>query len=111
MLYYVFGLAALCMVVERMRPGWKLPAVRTWPYRVVVVNAFQLGVVLLAGVSWERWLSGWAVFDLAARMPAWAGGCLTSRGYLRLLLVAPLASPCGCAVAAVSSDPSQSAAD
>lgn len=76
MLYYVFGLAALCMVLERLRPGWTLPAVRTWPYRVVLVNAFQLGVVLLAGVSWERWLSGWAVFDLAARMPAWAGGCL-----------------------------------
>lgn len=76
MLIYVFLLAALCMVIERLAPGWKLPAVRTWPWRVVVVNAFQLGVVMLAGVSWERWLSGWSVVDLSSRMPAWAGGCL-----------------------------------
>src|SRR5258708_39865276 len=76
MLAYIFGLAACCFVLERWVPGWKLPAVRTWPHRVVLVNAFQLGVVLLAGVSWERWLSSWSVFHLQARMSAAAGGCL-----------------------------------
>ncbi len=58
MIAYILGLAVCCFVLERLVPGWKLPAVRTWPYRVVLVNCFQLGVVLLAGISWERWLSG-----------------------------------------------------
>src|SRR5580658_9166552 len=76
MLPYIFGLAACCFVLERLVPGWRLPAVRTWPYRVVLVNAFQFGVVLLAGVSWERWLSAWSVFHLQARISPSAGGCL-----------------------------------
>lgn len=76
MLAYVFGLAGCCLVLERLIPGWQLPAVRTWPYRVVIVNALQLGVILLAGVSWERWLSAWSLFHLQARIPTWAGGGL-----------------------------------
>lgn len=76
MLAYIFGLAGCCLVLERLIPGWKLPAVRTWPYRVVLVNVLQLGVILLAGMSWERWLSARSLFHLQARMAPWAGGCL-----------------------------------
>jgi sterol desaturase/sphingolipid hydroxylase (fatty acid hydroxylase superfamily) len=36
----------------------------------------QLGVVLLAGVSWERWAQGHGVFDLSAHLRPWAGGLL-----------------------------------
>ena len=53
MLWYVFGLALLCFGLERVIPGWALPSVRTWPLRVILVNLVQLGVVLLAGVSWD----------------------------------------------------------
>src|ERR1700733_15259889 len=76
MLPYIFGLAACCFVLERLVPGWRLPVVRTWPYRVVLVNAFQFGVVLLAGFSWERWLSAWLVIQMLAWMSPAAGGCL-----------------------------------
>src|SRR4051795_9070369 len=62
MLPYLCGLALFCFVLERAVPGWRLPKVRTWPVRVVVVNLVQLGVVLLAGITWERWLSRWSVF-------------------------------------------------
>lgn len=74
MLISIFALAAFCFLLERLLPGWRLPAVRSWPWRVVVVNAVQLGVVLLAGVSWERWLSGWSVFHLQNAVSPSVGG-------------------------------------
>lgn len=74
MLFPIFVLAAFCLVLERIAPGWKLPAVPTWPCRVVLVNVLQLGVVLLAGISWEGWLAGWSVFALGGRLSPVAGG-------------------------------------
>jgi sterol desaturase/sphingolipid hydroxylase (fatty acid hydroxylase superfamily) len=74
MLSALFGILAGCFVLERLVPGWRLPAVRTWPLRVIAVNAVQLGVVLVAGVTWERWLSGASVFHLSRHLGPWAGG-------------------------------------
>ncbi|WP_454753601.1 sterol desaturase family protein [Cupriavidus necator] len=69
----VFG---CCYILERTRPGWSLPRVRTWPVRVLLVNAVQLGVVLLAGVSWERWLSSCSLFRLSQQVSPIVGGLL-----------------------------------
>jgi sterol desaturase/sphingolipid hydroxylase (fatty acid hydroxylase superfamily) len=63
-----------CFVLERLIPGWRLPSVPTWAARVLAINAVQLGVVLLAGISWERWLSSYSLFHLSDSMNAWAGG-------------------------------------
>src|SRR5678815_5727921 len=63
-----------CMLLERAMPGWRLPRVRTWPLRVVAINVVQLGIVLLAGVSWERWLSSASLFHLSKYVPATLGG-------------------------------------
>src|SRR4051812_9323289 len=76
MLPYIFALAALCFILERATPGWKLPAVRTWPYRVALVNCVQLLIILLAGVSWEHWLAGWSLFDLRDHVTPGAGGVI-----------------------------------
>jgi len=65
-----------CFVLERMLPGWRLPAVRTWPLRVLLVNATQLGVVLLAGLSWEKWLASSAIFHLSDEVSPAAGGLI-----------------------------------
>jgi len=65
-----------CFVLERVTPGWPLPRVRTWPVRVLLVNAVQLGVVLLAGMSWERWLASWSLFRLSHHVSPAAGGLL-----------------------------------
>ncbi|MBL8859921.1 MAG: sterol desaturase family protein [Planctomycetes bacterium] len=56
-----------------MWTGWKLPRVKTWWARVLLVNAVQLGVVLTAGWTWERWLSSWSMFHLGT-LPALVGG-------------------------------------
>lgn len=74
MLGLIIAVFAACFVLERLLPGWVLPRVRTWPARVVAVNAVQLGVVLLAGISWERWLSSWSLFQLSSHLPPLAGG-------------------------------------
>jgi len=75
MLPLILAVFAFCFVLERLAPGWSLPRVRTWPLRVLAVNAVQLGVVLLAGVSWERWLSHASLLHLK-RLPPLAGGVL-----------------------------------
>lgn len=65
MLLTIFAVFAGCFVLEKLLPGWPLPKVRTWPLRVIAINGAQLGVVLLAGISWERWLSSASLFHLS----------------------------------------------
>ncbi|RAK70069.1 sterol desaturase family protein [Hymenobacter edaphi] len=76
MLPIIFLVFAGCFVLERLRPGWRLPAVPTWPARVLLLNAVQLLVVLLAGISWEKWLSAYSVFHLSAHVGPAVGGLL-----------------------------------
>jgi sterol desaturase/sphingolipid hydroxylase (fatty acid hydroxylase superfamily) len=64
------------MVLERALPGWRLPQVRTWPLRVIAVNLLQLGVVLLAGVTWEKWLTSWSAFHLSGHVSPAVGGLI-----------------------------------
>jgi sterol desaturase/sphingolipid hydroxylase (fatty acid hydroxylase superfamily) len=75
-LSYLIIIGIACFVLERFIPGWALPNVRTWPVRVVFVNAIQVGVVLVAGLTWERWLSSASIFHMAARVSPVAGGLL-----------------------------------
>ncbi|MEO6708174.1 MAG: sterol desaturase family protein [Planctomycetota bacterium] len=76
MLAVIFACAAACIVLERCRPGWQLPSVRTWPLRVAAINAVQLAVVLLAGVSWERWLDSRSLFHLGDHFGPWSCAAL-----------------------------------
>jgi sterol desaturase/sphingolipid hydroxylase (fatty acid hydroxylase superfamily) len=76
MLGIILGVFAGCFVLERAVPGWRLPQVRTWPLRVLAINAVQMGVVVLAGYSWERWLSSWSVFHLSEHVNRVAGGLI-----------------------------------
>lgn len=76
MLTTIFIVFAGCFVLERVLPGWKLPHVRTWPLRVLLVNAVQLCVILLAGLTWERWLASWSVFHLSHHVSPAVGACI-----------------------------------
>ena len=76
MLVTIFCIFAFCFVLERVIPGWRLPRVRTWPLRVLLINAAQLGVVLLAGVTWERWFQSASVFRLSDHVSPARGGLI-----------------------------------
>lgn len=65
---------AACFVAEWLWAGWRLPKVRGWPVRVVALNLVQLGIVVLAGFSWEIWLARWSWLDLGAVLGPVAGG-------------------------------------
>jgi sterol desaturase/sphingolipid hydroxylase (fatty acid hydroxylase superfamily) len=74
MLPIIFGVFAFCFILERIVPGWKLAKVRGWETRVLAVNFVQLGVVTLAGYTWERWCSGISIFHLSNFVNPYLGG-------------------------------------
>jgi sterol desaturase/sphingolipid hydroxylase (fatty acid hydroxylase superfamily) len=74
MLPTIMFIFCACFILERIMPGWPLPLIKTWPIRVLLINAVQIGVVLLAGVSWELWLASWSVFNLSESVPPALGG-------------------------------------
>lgn len=76
MLHIIFITFALCFIIERLVPGWKLPEVPTWSIRVLAVNFVQLLIVLVAGVTWERWLSAISLFNLSDHVGSLAGGLI-----------------------------------
>lgn len=65
-----------CFVLERAAPGWPLPKVRTWPLRVLLINCAQLGVVVLAGITWEKWLSSRSMLHLSHHVSPTASGVI-----------------------------------
>jgi sterol desaturase/sphingolipid hydroxylase (fatty acid hydroxylase superfamily) len=70
----VFAFALLFFVLERLRPGRDLPSSPGWYLRALALNLAQLGIVLLAGVTWSGWLQGPSLLNLAAALPAPAQG-------------------------------------
>jgi sterol desaturase/sphingolipid hydroxylase (fatty acid hydroxylase superfamily) len=70
----ILAVFVFCFVLERLIPGWPLPRIRTWSLRVLLINGVQLGVVVLAGFTWERWLSSASLLHLSKSMSPAAGG-------------------------------------
>jgi sterol desaturase/sphingolipid hydroxylase (fatty acid hydroxylase superfamily) len=60
----VIALGVAGLAVERARPGWALPRVDGWAFRAVLANACQLLVVVVAGITWNRWLCGASLVHL-----------------------------------------------
>lgn len=76
MLHIILLVFAGCFLFERIQPGWHLPRVPGWTTRVLLINAAQLGIVLLAGVTWEHWFASAALLHLSAYLSAPVGGLL-----------------------------------
>jgi len=76
MLPTIIAIFAGCFVLERLIPGWPLPRIRSWPLRVLLVNAMQIAVVVLAGYTWERWLAGASILHLSRQLSPAAGGLI-----------------------------------
>ena len=61
---------------ERLFPGRELPESAGWHFRALFLNFCQVGIVLLAGVTWNRWLQHWSLFHISHAMPAFVQGWL-----------------------------------
>jgi sterol desaturase/sphingolipid hydroxylase (fatty acid hydroxylase superfamily) len=80
MLWIIFGVAFGCIVVERLWPANELPHVHGWWARIVLVNAIQLGLVLVTGLAGQRYLPPWSIFHFSKHL-----GDLTSGGFAYLV--------------------------
>lgn len=80
---FVASVAFAMMAVEWAAPGRRWPAIRGWWPRALTANAIQAGVVLVAGLTWDRWMQGRALLDAGAAGP-WTGAAL---GYVAVTFV------------------------
>ncbi len=76
MLFVVIGVGFALLALERLRPGWALPRAPSWLPRAIAANAAQLGVVVLAGLTWDRWLRAASVVRLGDHLGPWLSGAL-----------------------------------
>jgi sterol desaturase/sphingolipid hydroxylase (fatty acid hydroxylase superfamily) len=68
MISLIVTIAAGFVLLERLRPAAELPHVKGWWIRVVLVNVIQAAVVLLSGLTWERWFPAYAIISLRDHM-------------------------------------------
>jgi sterol desaturase/sphingolipid hydroxylase (fatty acid hydroxylase superfamily) len=79
----VLGVAALMMLCELAPPGRRWPQVAGWWLRTALLNAVQVGIVVLAGLEWDGWMQHhrwWSADALGV-----TGGAIV--GYLAITFV------------------------
>jgi sterol desaturase/sphingolipid hydroxylase (fatty acid hydroxylase superfamily) len=81
MLLILIGIAIGFFVIERCWPAAALPRVRAWWPRVVLVNLVQVGVLMVAGATWDRWLQGVSVISLREAWGQSPGGLLAQGSF------------------------------
>ncbi|MDB4374751.1 hypothetical protein N9Z94_03175 [Akkermansiaceae bacterium] len=64
MILLLAGIAALFLLIEKVWPSNELPKVKGWWTRIALINAAQVGVVILAGLTWDTWFQGYSFFHL-----------------------------------------------
>ncbi len=83
MLIPIIFLGVLLIILERIFPDQKLPKVKGWWIRVVIVNLFQLGIIFLGKMTWDIWFLDWQVLQFDP-LPSFLGGFL---GYIVITFV------------------------
>jgi sterol desaturase/sphingolipid hydroxylase (fatty acid hydroxylase superfamily) len=75
--FIVIGAATvLFFILERVLPARELPETPGWYGRALFLNACQIGVVLLAGIAWNRWFAAKSLFHIADHFNPLAQGAL-----------------------------------
>ena len=67
----IFEIAVGCILAERLWPAMKLPRVNAWWGRVIVINSIHLGITVLAGQTWNRWLDHASIFHFRDHFSDW----------------------------------------
>lgn len=76
--------ACIMMTVERARPGRQWQPVKGWWRRVTLLNGFQGLIIVAAGLTWQKWLSDWSLWDADEKFGIIAAGLI---GYLVITFV------------------------
>lgn len=76
MIPYILGIGAFLMILERIIPDQKLPHVKGWWTRVILLNGFQLGVIVLGAYTWDIWLQKFSLFHLSEITSPFVGGLI-----------------------------------
>jgi hypothetical protein len=74
MLYIVLGIGILFMILERLIPHHRLPELKGWWMRVVLINLMQMGIIFLGSYTWDRWMHSYQIFSLEKYLHPVAGG-------------------------------------
>jgi sterol desaturase/sphingolipid hydroxylase (fatty acid hydroxylase superfamily) len=74
MTIYIIAIGLALVILERIIPDKKLPHVKGWWARVVLLNLFQLGVLFLGKVTWDNWFVGNSIFHLSNTVNQPTGG-------------------------------------
>lgn len=77
MIYVVAGIGLALIILERLIPDQKLPHVKGWWTRVIVINAIQLGIVFLGMFTWDIWLKKVSLFQLSEYVGPVTGGFIS----------------------------------
>jgi sterol desaturase/sphingolipid hydroxylase (fatty acid hydroxylase superfamily) len=70
----IIAATVVFFLAERLLPGRELPESPGWYARAAFLNLSQLGIILLAGVAWNRWLQTYSLLHIASVMPPFAQG-------------------------------------
>jgi predicted acyltransferase len=62
MIFLLSGIALLLVLIERIWPGNELPSSKAWWLRIFVINTVQVGILILAGHTWDRWFQKASLF-------------------------------------------------
>lgn len=76
MIPIIIGVGLFLIILERIIPDQKLPHVKGWWTRVILINSMQLGVIILGGYTWDVWLKNASVFELSAHTSSAIGGLI-----------------------------------
>ena len=76
MVIYMIAIGVFLIILERIIPDQKLPHVPGWWTRVVILNVFQLGILFLGAVSWDRWLQRTSLLNLGDVVHPAVGGLI-----------------------------------
>ena len=76
MIWLLIAIAVGMIAVEKIWPAMDLPRVRAWWARVALINAIQIGIIIVAGHTWNLWLANWSLIRLDGLMSDWAQGLI-----------------------------------
>ena len=68
MIGLLIGIAVLAVIIERLWPAAELPKVKGWWARVALINICQLGIIIVAGLTWDKWLAETSIFSIRDHM-------------------------------------------